>query len=297
MLLRLAERNGIKTYAQLSALTELTIRDLRNGIGVNRLAAILHCDPDRLLDCTPLVSSASFAIRGERFSAKQAVKQSVRRLCPDCVRQSAHHRFWFDLEFVTTCPAHGRPLIRTCSCGQPLSWADVRISKCRRCDNGDVTTVPWTPANPDIIEMDRWILGRLGVGKAAPASFLDGLDLGAALHLMQNVGVLDLGGYQTAWPEPADFGVSMAEARSRGFKVLKHDRLSEIMDRVCAEFVTSKSGRAATIKNAYGWFGQWLLDLQPQDVADRICEMAPNNAPGQTRWPLSGRMADFRQAS
>ncbi|MGP9811386.1 TniQ family protein [Rhodopseudomonas sp. NSM] len=272
LLLRLAERNGIQSQSQLSVLTGLSVRELRNGAGIERLAAVAHCDPAHLMNSAPIVSDGGLAIRGERFSARHAVRQSARRLCPECVVESSHHRFWFDLEFVTTCPAHGRKLIQTCSCGQPLSWTDVRISKCCRCDNGDVTNIPWIQARPDILEMDRWILSRLRVGGVSSVPLLDSMNVGTALHVIQNVGLLDLGGYQTAWPEPRDFGVSVAEVRSRGFRILRLEQLNEVVDRVYVEFVATNSGRAATIKNAYGWFGEWLLDLQFQEASARIYE-------------------------
>lgn len=116
------------------------------------------------------------------------------------------------------------------------------------------------------------VVGLYVLAKQLPCRSLDSMDLSMALDLIQNVGLLELGGYQTAWPEARDFGVSVAEARSRVFRTLKHERPSKVIDRVYAEFAATNSGRAAKIKNAYGWFGEWLLDLQYQEASARIHE-------------------------
>jgi len=194
ILLRLAERNGTTVPGRISSLTGLTVRELRLGIGVERLAAVIKCNETMIRKSTPTMSNDAIVIRGERFG-KRVTSMSIRRLCPQCVAESAHHRFWFDLEFVTTCPTHARNLVHTCSCGHDLSWSDVRIAKCRHCDGGDVTSIPETQVKPDVVEMDRWVLGRLGVGKSDKVPVLESMSLSQALDTTGRIGVLDLGGY------------------------------------------------------------------------------------------------------
>ncbi|WP_454000462.1 TniQ family protein [Afipia felis] len=278
ILIRLAERNGIESPGRVSSLTGLTVHDLRNGVGLDRLAAVIRCDHAELSKSTPVISKGGLSVRGEHIDSKHPIKTSIRRLCPECIIESPHHRFWFDLEFVSTCPTHARNLVHVCSCGRDLSWDDVRIAKCRHCDDGDVALIPKTPADPNIMEMDRWVLGRLGVGKPEPFPLLDKADICRAQHIIGIIGILEIRGYDERWLRPRDFDEPEAVVRARGFRVLKQGRLGEILDRVYESFRSSRSDMPETIKNAYGWFGDWVEDLRPESFAGYFGEILVANA-------------------
>ncbi|WP_338633194.1 TniQ family protein [Afipia carboxidovorans] len=278
ILIRLAERNGIESSTRIPRMTGLNLSRLRLGRGVDRLAAIIKCDVAEIMHSTPVVSENSIFVRGEDVGSKRRGGRPIRRLCPQCVSESAHHRFWYDLEFITTCPEHGRNLVHTCSCGRDLSWDDVRISKCRHCDDGDVALIPGTPVDPDITEMDRWVLGRLGVGKPEPFPLFDQMALCHAQHMIGMIGILEIKGYEERWLRPQDLEESDSEVRARGFRVLKQNQLDDVLDRVYEGFRSSRSYMPETIKNAYGWFGDWVEDLRSRSLAVHFGEILITNA-------------------
>lgn len=279
ILLGLAERNGILASGRVPALTGLRVARLRTGEGVERLAAILRCDPAVIMHSTfTPCGKGHVVIRGERLNVMHDLMRSARRLCPRCVSESAHHRFWCDLAFVTTCPFHGVSLVDTCSCGRKLSWSDVRIAKCRHCEDGDATAAGVTRADADVVETDRWVLGRLGVGTPVPVPILDALPLAGAIDLIGRVGSLDLAGYRERWAEPEDFGVPAAHVCARGFAILRDGGLDALLDRVHAEFLASGSRRPIRIGTAYGWFYHWFNFRKGEAFSHEVAAILLANA-------------------
>lgn len=279
ILIRLAERNGIEGFTRVSDLTGLRVARLRVGNGVERLASIIRCDPVSLMNSTATSdASGNVLIRGERLSIKRDLSRVSRRLCPECVADSAHHRFWWDLKFVTTCPKHRTKLVDVCSCGKKLSWIDVRIAKCRHCEDGSVTSLPKTRANHDVQTMDQWVLARLGIGQSEPVPILDKMSLTYALDTMGRIGALDLGGYRENWAQPHDFAIPEAKVRARGFRILESGRLDYVLDKVYSEFIRSKSPKHAAVHSAYGWFGQWFTARKSEKFSPGLAEILLTNA-------------------
>lgn len=283
ILIRLAERNGFQSMHHISNLLGVTARELQYGIGVEKIAAAVRSDTLPILDSTFRDVGGSLMIRGERINGNHAVKQSSRRLCPRCVEKSAYHRFWFDLAFISTCPAHGTTLISDCSCGRKLSWTDVHIAKCRNCTDGDVTRMLTSAPPPDLAEVDQWALGRLGVGNAVSAPSLDTMPLKAALHVIERIGILDARGYRNTWMDIGDLDVSAADLRSRGFQAIKEGRLRAVLDKVYAGYLASERRRPPTINNAYGWLAEWFRDLHPPHMAAYFADAVFANAASKFR--------------
>lgn len=287
ILLRLAERNGFQSIHPISNALEVSRRDLQYGIGVDKIADAVRSDRTDILGSTFRKMSGSVMIRGEEISRRHAVKQSLRRLCPRCIDEAAFHRFWFDLAFISTCPAHGTALVSDCSCGRKLSWTDVHVTKCRHCADGDVTRVSVPCPNPELVEVDRWALGRLGVGNAVSAPALDTMPLKAALHVIERIGILDAGGFRTTWTDVGDLDVPAAELRSKGFQAIKEGRLRPLLDRVYAGYLASELRRPPSIKNAYGWLAEWFRDLRPPHMAVYFADAVLANA--KSRFEISER--------
>jgi hypothetical protein len=279
ILLRLAERNGILSPTLVPFLTGLTVSRLREGDGVRELASMIRCDFASFMASTPVADAhGHLVIRGERVGSKCDVKRSTRRLCPHCVARSPHHRFWFDLEFVTTCPMHGCGLISKCSCGRCLSWADVSITKCHHCPDGSVTQSDVVFGNSDVIDMDRWVLGRLGVGNRVTFPVLDKIPLKQAIDTIGQIGALDIGGYRQEWLEARDLEMPEAEVRARGFEILKTRRLDKVLDNVYDQFLASGDHTVARLHTAYGWFGHWFSFLRPDNYPTEISNVVLANA-------------------
>lgn len=279
ILIRLAERNGIEGFERVPALTGLRVARLRVGNGAKRLASIIRCEPQAFMKSTPVPDEGgNVIIRGERLNTIRDLTRLSRRLCPGCVANSAHHRFWFDLKFVTTCPEHSMNLVDACSCGLKLSWKDVRIAKCRHCEDGDVGLLPETPVNPDVMAMDRWVLGRLGIGQPTSVPILDAMKLTDALDTMGRIGSLDLGGYRENWAQPQDFDRPTAEVRALGYQILEQSRLDEVLDKVHREFLLSTSSKPSSVHSAYGWFGHWFTFRKAEKFSKGLAEIVLANA-------------------
>lgn len=274
MLIRLAERNGLSAPNHVSSLIGLSVRDLRRGVGIDRLASVLQCDEAAIRHSTPLVRNGVVELRGEKIACATEMKSTTRRLCPECVAESAHHRYWFDFEFLSTCPRHKRELTHLCSCGQELRWSDATVRKCRRCQGGDVVRISGTHPRLELLELDQWLLSCLGVGTASNVPVLNALPLGRTLDILTQIGLLDLGGYRKHWTEARDLDLTVADARSRGFRLLRDGAMDAVLDRVYGGYLASPEAKTPTMKTAYGWFGHWFASLAaegfPQDIADLV---------------------------
>jgi hypothetical protein len=59
------------------------------------------------------------------------LKLSNRRVCPECLQDSLHHRAWWDIAALTCCPIHKRPLLKRCpGCGGVMRWKGYRFYHC-----------------------------------------------------------------------------------------------------------------------------------------------------------------------
>jgi hypothetical protein len=274
MLIRLAERNGLSAPNHVSSLIGLNVRDLRRGVGIDRLASVLQCNEAAIRHSSPMVRNGVIELRGDKIACASEMKSTTRRLCSDCVAESAHHRFWFDFEFLSTCPSHKRALTRLCPCGQRLGWSDATVRKCRRCQGDDVVRISGMQPRLELLELDQWLLSRLGVGTASNVPVLDALPLRQVLDILAQIGILDIGGYRKHWTEARDLDLTVADVRSRGFRILRDGALDAVLDRIYNEYLASPEAKAPTMKTAYGWFGHWFASLAaegfPQDIADIV---------------------------
>ncbi len=279
ILLRLSERNGIPIPGLVPSLTDLTPSRLRKGDGASRLASILGCDVGAFMGSTPVADGGDhLVVRGERLGRFCDFRASVRRLCPHCIAESAHQRFWFDLEFITTCPKHAVELISTCACGRPLSWNDVSVERCVRCTNRSVTSITPPSAIPDVIEMDRWALGRLNVGRRIDFPVLDRIPLKQAIDIIGQIGALAIGGYQEHWVETSSLDCPEVEVRARGFQILKYETLDDVLDDIYHQFKISGHRSIVALHTAYGWYGHWFTFLRPENYPREISDVVLSNA-------------------
>lgn len=264
LFLRLVERNGYAKVTQLENATGLRLLGLRYGIGAEQLAAIIRCEPISLMHSTAVREAKGYScLRGERLPIETLAFLKKRRACPLCVSESAHHRFWFDLSFITTCPHHGVELVEACSCGKSLSWSDTSIVKCQECEAGNVVDIV-RAANPSIFAMDCWALGKIGVGVPNFVLALGSMALPEAMYVFENVGALVIGGDRDGKLRPVLKDKSISEVRAAGFQIMQRGSLDELLDRQYSENLWRKEtgpvrgARPEKFRNAYGWFGPWF---------------------------------------
>lgn len=259
LLLRLAEINGYQSVRSVARETRLSMSDLRRGKGVGRLARIVRFDEELLLRDACIQQGGFTLVRGNALVRKRDLRSGTRRICPACVVQSAHQRFWFDFAFVVACPEHGCLLVDRCPCpaGRALGWKDGRVGGCRTCGEVHMASPTVTPATPRAVAVDRYFLGRFGVTEGRPHAILDALSTSDAIDTVQRIGALSLGGFRSRWATSKNLGAVPHDLLEEGYATLDEDRLPALLERVVEEG-RAAGHRSPNLTSAYGWFYHWL---------------------------------------
>lgn len=278
--LRLCDTNGIARSAMMHSLTGIRASRVRAGLDLIQLATIAHCDLDDLQrNAYRKVRGEHVQIRSNTLKLRDHLTTKVRRVCLECLAASRHHRFWWDLAFVESCPEHRRRLVWRCSCGGSLTWHDGLLTRCNVCEDGDVFAVGAEPAEPDIIALDRWILSQFKIGDAVETPvILEGLSLSHAIDTIERIAALDLQGYSERWVEIQDLDKPIASARAHGFRIIQTNRIATALDRAFDGFVNSGSDRPPSLSTAYGWFWHWLNWRGGDTFSPALAQIVLDNA-------------------
>lgn len=269
LMLHLAERNRYPSAEFVAKCLGLNLIKLGRGDAseLERLARAIHCDQSRLIPRASLNlpdktkwGNGPIVIKGEIIGARMLRLHTNRRVCPDCLIESRHHRFWWDLQPVTTCPRHQRSLVDRCSCGQnaTLTWADEGVFCCRRCGSEDPRNLLSMIADASVIRADAYLLGRLGVADRVCVPELDGANFTTTVDIMTRVGAADVGGYLERWQSSKTLGVPDDLMRARGFSILADNKFSDLLDRLYEGYRHSKSKYQPSLGAAYGWLYRWM---------------------------------------
>ncbi len=280
LMLRLAQLNRFRTVSTVERETGVAMADVKIGRGLDDLARIVCSDPERVAaDAFVYGLGAKVTIRGEEVSPKRDLRRRARRVCPSCLSESPHARFWWDLAFVSSCPRHRCLLEDRCSCpkrGQ-LTWHDGRVGGCRACDEGDLATATPKPAPAAILAVDEYSLGRLGVVPARQLALLDELPLFEAVDVLERVGALSLGGYSKTWPNAHRLSTTWNDLLAEGWAVLSsRDGLAGALDRGMAG--SRAAGAAPSLTTSYGWFYHWLNGKGGRGFSGELAEAVVSHA-------------------
>ncbi len=256
VMLRLSHLNGIPRMSMMEAMTGLELRRIRTGQQLVELARVAGCQAERLSDLHyKKLPARTVEIRGEVLRFPSDVLVSARRLCVGCLEEAFHHRFWWDLAIIATCPRHSIVLTETCSCGQPLGWRDGAITKCAHCPDGDVRRSKQLAAQHEEVVLDRWILGRFSLKKDdSEPELLSGLPITSALETIERIAALGLTRHPSSFPS---LGLSRRTVWTRGFKCVAEGRVGNALDQA---YRLSRQGEHLypDISTAYGPFWGWL---------------------------------------
>ncbi|MGP9811385.1 hypothetical protein ACTZWT_07730 [Rhodopseudomonas sp. NSM] len=114
-----------------------------------------------------------------------------------------------------------------------------------------------SPGN-DVLAMNRWALGKLGVGDPVPVPILDAMPLWTALNIVSRVGVLAAEGY-TCWRGVDGYDTPAHQLQANGFRVLQLGLLDQALDEAYEQYLAAKTRKLAeTLRTIYGFFGQWF---------------------------------------
>lgn len=118
---------------------------------------------DQLRSNTPLAHENGFVL-GEQVLPARCIIKGKRRVCPICLEESRHARFWFDLLPMVSCPLHKVALIDGLP-GDPLNWRFPEIGWTK----SGIKIGSQHASSPVHSELDQWIARSIGLlPKAAP---------------------------------------------------------------------------------------------------------------------------------
>lgn len=275
LLLHLVELNGYSTQRAVTDCLGFLMSDLRNGrpAALSSFASAIRC-PEGMLWCdSPLQlppdrrSESSFSngrarnmvalsIRGVPVGSNQFI-EAKRKLCPACLDESRHHRFWWDFAAITACPRHKVRLVDRCGCGsgRRLTWKDAEIFRCSDCSR-DVPTRE--PAAPEVIAAESALLRRFGVVNFPACPVLDDMSFYDCIDAMERVGAASIAGFNDNWQNAKTLRMDTSTVRARGYAILSGGGLTDLLDELLATFRAKHTDVEPALTSAYGWFYYWF---------------------------------------
>jgi hypothetical protein len=276
LLLHLVELNGYSSVKTVAECLGVRMSDLRSGkqSAIATFAKAIRCPQEILEHDSPIElarnaraertfendrahNTVAMSLRGVPIGSEQ-FDRTKRKVCPACLGESRHHRFWWDFVAVTSCPRHKLCLVDRCGCGSDtqLTWKDSELFYCGECSR-DVP-VARKHANPDVVAAETALLKRFGVVAAPPCPVLDGMSFYDAVDTMERVGAAEIGGLKAKWQSANSLGLDPATARARGFSIISTGGLTALLDGLLAEFREKNPGIEPALTTAYGWFFHWF---------------------------------------
>jgi hypothetical protein len=276
LLLHLVELNGYSSAETVADCLGLRASELKVGKAksLSAFAGMIRCPLDVLTADSPAElpprkrversfrnakarNTTALKIRSVAISSDQLSRRD-RRVCPACLEDSRHHRFWWDLTAITTCPRHELRLVDRCGCGSDarLSWQDTKLFYCGKCSRR--TPARRESAGRDVLAADAYLLKRFGVTSGEDFPVLDSMSFFDAVDTLERVGAASIGGLKRKWQSADSLGVDPEVVRARGFSILASGRLTDLLDGLLAEFRKESPDVEPALTTAYGWFYHWL---------------------------------------
>lgn len=185
LLMRTAEHNGaIRPY---SVYRKFGVYGGKGptSLDVDEIANVCKANADHLKHSTPVVTPSTVSILGEVLDRRH-FSCLTRRWCPHCLQESAHHRVWWDLMPITTCPVHGVELVTRCECDVPLRAIYHFIRHCRH--GHDLAMVETAAAAPEVLAVDNYLVRRLLDSQSARIPHFDETSLEHLIDLFEHTG-------------------------------------------------------------------------------------------------------------
>ena len=227
-----------------------------------RIAYLCKADPAAVESATPIFRSKVATVMGQVLSAEHVVS-SRRRWCPLCLSERPHHRVWWDIGPVTSCPFHGIELTSSCGCeGRTLTWRSGRLQTCSK--GHDLGGIACAAAGADILAFDAYVVGRLRGEGGRRIPVLDASPLGEVLAIAERLGWVSLSGDTTIYAARRTHGTGGLHAE--GFRILSGlpGAFEDLLERVSAG-KDARSGKG-TILRTYGGLYRSIRDLPDHPV-------------------------------
>lgn len=220
LLVRVLALNGQTSIASAAFQLDVNGRDLKPA---QCLDLMLRHPMERAGDLvrdTPVVSDGAVTLRGHAFRRRDWSIE-FRRFCPGCLAESVHHRNWWDLQFMITCPFHGMRLDGGRTDARRVRWRQTDLAW----SAGDLLVHPVARLAHMPRSFEAYMLGRLGLVESFAVPLLERFPLGGLPMAVREAGRLALGGWRDAAPRIGRGRGSLdaAEVMAEGFRLLGQD--------------------------------------------------------------------------
>jgi hypothetical protein len=224
---------------------------------------------------TPVVTAGTVSLRGHAFRRKDWSVE-FRRHCPGCLAESAHHRNWWDLQFMLACPFHGVRLDGGRPDGRLVRWSRTDLAW----SDGDMLVRPdLARLDPMPPSFEGYVLGRLGLAPGVDAPLLDAHPVAVVVDAVREVGRLLAGGPAAAAPAVGKGRgrLDAATVQSSGFDALAggSDRIQGALEAIAASGTDARSEFG--VSRMYGWaYLAFSREDNPllKEVARRMVDIA-----------------------
>lgn len=230
-LLRVAELNGHATSKWISELAGLRRKFAVARLDMRPMAELLGINVGELQRrCYWPVDWAGDRQMHMFFGRPvpvRALNLARPRVCPDCLKASAHIRQSWDLALSAVCPEHRRVLLDACpKCGNTLSWNRSAVCLCHHCGH-DLRDAATPAADPDAIALTAQLHRQAGLSKGKapeglPAEVAE-LPLAALIKVTLLVGATakNLNSVAGHWPCARLNASEMADLMATAAKIFK----------------------------------------------------------------------------
>lgn len=191
---RLAQMNPVGHVSWITDAADLKFRQVQfQDEEVRRLSALSGAPYEMLRRQAPSPAReksrfgrAVFKVLGHDLPFDCLPNQDSRRVCPECLKESPHHRLIWNFRFVQVCTKHRVRLLSECpACSDKkprlLDWRVTDIAGCR--SGHDLTSVASTTANEHEFPGQQYLEDMLFDRLTEVPVLLAGLDLDQVLQV------------------------------------------------------------------------------------------------------------------
>ncbi|MHC2582889.1 hypothetical protein ACVI1J_004902 [Bradyrhizobium diazoefficiens] len=284
LLLRVAEIQGHSSTERTVKAAGVNRSRLAHGVAaeIAAFAAQVDQDPSRIAADSPTEDrKGRLHLRGHPMG--DMLDFGPRRLCPACLDEAWHHRFWWDIRAVATCPRHGIDLVGNCACGKRFTWRGGGLLKCSACPNNDTMTLPRAAADPKVLRKDAYLLSRFGAGEVEVVPILDALPLREVFTTLERIGAA-CEGYSYEWKSAEALGLPLSTVQARGFEVLADGKLDEVLTKIYDGFIAQGGRPEEGFTSCYGWLYHWFNHKRGAKFSSLLAEAF--HVHGAARFPI-----------
>lgn len=263
LLLRNGIHNGIRLTNHLFDLAGDTERRRVSRLRAEQIAWICKAEPDAVKRATPVADAETVKLFDVEISAAD-YSVAHRRWCPMCLKEDPYHRVWWDVQAITTCPAHEIELVSDCGCGKPLRWRNQPLVQCDHAH--DLRRAKVRKADAAATAHDTYFLGRLLPERTIPVPALDGVSLREVSTLLERLGQAWVGEGRTLHRLRRELPPRALQAEGFRIATALPGAFEDLLDRRVADAARRK-GKGG-VAHAYGHeFYYWIAGLPDHSLA------------------------------